>query len=140
MEANVAVNDMFGRHVNTRYHTLPACVYTRPELAWCGRTEQALQEEGVGVRSYKFHFHSQMRDPLEDTLDGFIKVTTDRATGQILGMSAIGETAGDMMGEGVMALVTGSTIGQWGFVPHVHPYFKSFNTMYNLGVYESSNP
>lgn len=103
----------------------------------CGKPQAVWEASGTKTKAYIFKFHSSMRDPLAEHLDGFIKVITDAATSEILSMSAVGETAGDLIGEGVMAMVKHASISEWGHVPHVHPFYKSFHTMYLLGIYDN---
>lgn len=99
-----------------------------------GKSQSALNDSGVKTKLYRFKYNSEMRDTLCADLKGLVKVITDEQSSKIVGVQIMGNTAGDLISEAVLALKCGATIAQWGNCPHAHPFYKSFHTMHRLGV------
>eukprot|EP00727_Mastigamoeba_balamuthi_P010918 m51a1_g6449 putative dihydrolipoamide dehydrogenase (412) ;mRNA; r:430844-432249 len=133
-----AVRAMFAGEVSedavTVLESLPCVVYTQPELAWAGRTEDELRASGEDVEVHRLRFNGDMRDTLCPRLEGLAKVVVNRKTRRLRSVWLLGATAGDIVAEAVTAIRGGLTVDQWGNVPHAHPFYKSLHTMLVLGI------
>lgn len=78
-------------HGHVNYNTIPSVVYTHPEVAWVGRTEQDLKAEGVKYSIGKFSFMANSRAKTNMDTDGFVKILTEKETDKIIGVHIIGE-------------------------------------------------
>lgn len=104
-EEGVAVAEIIAGgagHVN--YNTVPSVIYTWPEAASVGRTEEQLQEEGADYLSGSFPFSANGRARAIGCTEGFVKVLADRKTDRILGVHILGPRAGDLIAEAVVAM------------------------------------
>ncbi len=106
-------------HVN--YDAIPWVIYTAPEIAWVGKTERQLKEEGVAYRSGKFPFAYNGRALGRDEPEGFIKMLADAKTDRILGVHAIGGQASELIAEAVVAMEFGASSEDIGRICHAHP-------------------
>ena len=95
-----------GGHVN--YDTIPGVVYTHPEVASVGKTEEELKAAGVDYKKGSFPFMANSRARTNNDTDGLIKILTDKKTGRILGIHMIGSAAGEMIAEGVLGMEYGA--------------------------------
>eukprot|EP01105_Mastigella_eilhardi_P001528 TRINITY_DN1182_c0_g1_i2.p1 TRINITY_DN1182_c0_g1~~TRINITY_DN1182_c0_g1_i2.p1 ORF type:complete len:490 (-),score=102.53 TRINITY_DN1182_c0_g1_i2:57-1487(-) len=137
MEANAVVDHLFGgTRPQLHYGSLPFVVYTQPEAAWVGPSEQRLRSESRHFVVYRFRYNSNMRDTLCPTLDGFVKVIVDADSQKVLSVFILGATSGDLIAEAVLAVRLGATMDDYGNCPHVHPFYKSLNEMYRVGATE----
>eukprot|EP01108_Squamamoeba_japonica_P002270 TRINITY_DN2068_c0_g1_i2.p2 TRINITY_DN2068_c0_g1~~TRINITY_DN2068_c0_g1_i2.p2 ORF type:complete len:281 (+),score=158.55 TRINITY_DN2068_c0_g1_i2:512-1354(+) len=82
-------------HVN--YGAIPSVIYTSPEVAWVGQTEEELKAAGIKYKAGKFPFMANSRARANLSTDGFVKVLTDAETDRVLGAHIIGDAAGDML-------------------------------------------
>lgn len=106
-------------HVN--YNVIPNVIYTSPEVASVGRSEEELQEDGVAYSVGKFPFLANGRAKVNRTTDGFVKVLADAATDQILGVHIIGPHAGEMIGEAAVIMEFGGSAEDLARTCHAHP-------------------
>ena len=106
-------------HVN--YDAIPGVVYTQPEIAAVGRSEDELKTEGVAYRRGVFFFRANARAHALGQIDGRVKVLADAATDRILGVHIIGPRAGDMIAEAVAAMEFGATSEDVARTCHAHP-------------------
>ncbi|MBK8064112.1 MAG: dihydrolipoyl dehydrogenase [Betaproteobacteria bacterium] len=106
-------------HVN--YATIPWVIYTAPEIAWVGKTEQQLKAEGVAYKSGKFPFAYNGRALGRDEPEGFIKMLADAKTDRILGVHAIGGQASELIAEAVMAMEFSASSEDIARICHAHP-------------------
>jgi dihydrolipoamide dehydrogenase len=83
-------NGIAGQHGHVDFNTIPWVIYTSPEIAWVGKTEQQLQAEGVAYRAGKFPFSANGRARAMGDTVGFVKILADAANDRILGMHVIG--------------------------------------------------
>merc|ERR1712055_919071 len=120
-EAIVAVEGMVGGHVHIDYNCVPSVVYTHPEVAWVGKTEEDLKSEGVEYSVGKFPFAANSRAKTNNDSDGFVKILSCKNTDKILGCHIIGPNAGEMIAEGVLAMEYGATAEDVARVCHAHP-------------------
>lgn len=109
----------FAGHVN--YNAIPGVVYTFPELATVGQTEEQLQKAGVKYNKGVFPFQANSRARCTGDSEGSVKVLTDKETDRILGMHIIGPNAGEMIAEGVLAMEYGAAAEDIARTCHAHP-------------------
>ena len=110
-----------GEHGHVDYDKVPAVVYTAPEIAGVGKTEEALREAGVAYRVGKFPFLANSRGRAIGETDGFVKVLADERTDRLLGVHIIGPLAGDVLQEAVVALEFGASAEDLARTVHSHP-------------------
>lgn len=121
-EEGVAVAEMIAGlpgHVN--YETVPGIIYTWPEVASVGRTEEELKEAGVAYKVGKFPFTANGRARAMMATDGFVKILADAATDRLLGAHIIGPNAGDMIHEAVITMEFGGSAEDLARSFHGHP-------------------
>jgi dihydrolipoamide dehydrogenase len=106
-------------HVN--YGVIPAVVYTSPEVASVGKTEEELKEAGVAYRAGKFPFSANGRARGMGAKDGFVKVLADAATDRVLGVHVIGPYAGELIAEAAVLMEFVGSAEDMARVCHAHP-------------------
>ena len=106
-------------HVN--YDAIPGVVYTYPEVAAVGKTEEELKEAGVAYKVGKFPFLANGRAKVNRTTDGFVKILADAKTDRVLGVHIIGPSAGEMIHEAVIAMEFGASSEDIARSTHAHP-------------------
>ena len=89
-EGIACVEYLAGGHGHVNYDAIPSVVYTHPEVAWVGKTEQELKASGVVYNIGKFPFAANSRARTNEDSDGFIKVLSDKKTDRMLGVHIIG--------------------------------------------------
>lgn len=89
-EGIICVEGIKGGHTHIDYNCVPSVVYTHPEVAWVGKTEEQLKAEGVEYKVGKFPFLANSRAKTNNETDGFVKVLADKQTDRILGTHLIG--------------------------------------------------
>ncbi|KAK3267791.1 hypothetical protein CYMTET_23673 [Cymbomonas tetramitiformis] len=120
-EGVLAVEGMLGGHVHLDYNLVPSVVYTHPEVAWVGKTEEQLKEEGVEYLKGNFPFMANSRAKTNVDTDGFVKVLTDKKTDKMLGVHIINSQAGELIGEACLAMEYGASSEDIARVCHAHP-------------------
>ncbi|MBB2167050.1 dihydrolipoyl dehydrogenase [Gluconacetobacter aggeris] len=106
-------------HVN--YDAIPGVVYTWPEVATVGRTEEELKDAGVTYKTGKFPFTANGRARAMGMTDGFVKVLADATTDKVLGVHIIGPGAGEMIAEATLAMEFGASSEDIARTCHAHP-------------------
>src|SRR5580693_7681264 len=106
-------------HVN--YDVIPGVVYTTPEVASVGKTEEELKQEGIAYTSGKFPFTANGRSKVNQTTDGFVKVLADAKTDRVLGVHIIGIEAGEMIHEAAVLMEFGGAAEDLARTCHAHP-------------------
>lgn len=106
-------------HVN--YGVIPGVVYTQPEVASVGKTEEELKAEGVDYKVGKFPFSANGRARAMLQSDGFVKVLSDKQTDRVLGVHIVGYGAGDMIHEAAVLMEFGGSAEDLGRTCHAHP-------------------
>eukprot|EP00341_Mesodinium_pulex_P002602 CAMPEP_0116899870 /NCGR_PEP_ID=MMETSP0467-20121206/8346_1 /TAXON_ID=283647 /ORGANISM="Mesodinium pulex, Strain SPMC105" /LENGTH=495 /DNA_ID=CAMNT_0004572937 /DNA_START=41 /DNA_END=1528 /DNA_ORIENTATION=- len=109
----------FAGHVN--YDTIPGVIYTHPEVATVGLTEEQLKEKGIAYNKGSFPFMANSRARTNGDSEGSIKVLADKETDRILGLHIIGPNAGEMIAEGVLAMEYGASSEDVARTCHAHP-------------------
>ncbi|PVU99183.1 hypothetical protein BB559_000946 [Furculomyces boomerangus] len=106
-------------HVN--YNVIPSVIYTHPEVAWVGKTEQALKDEKVNYKIGTFPFSANSRAKTINDAEGIVKVIVDAETDKILGVHIMGTNAGEMIAEAGLAMEYGGSSEDIGRTCHAHP-------------------
>jgi dihydrolipoamide dehydrogenase len=106
-------------HVN--YDVIPGVVYTTPEVAAVGKTEEELKQAGIAYTSGKFPFTANGRSKVNQTTEGFVKVLADAKTDRVLGVHIIGIEAGEMIHEAAVLMEFGGAAEDLARTCHAHP-------------------
>ena len=120
-EGIVAVESIMGLKPNIDFNTIPYCVYTKPELAGVGLTEDQAREKGYDVKVGLFPMSINGKAMIEDEQQGLVKYVTDNATGEVLGLHISGPAATELIVEGALALRLEATIDEITSTIHAHP-------------------
>jgi dihydrolipoamide dehydrogenase len=122
MEEGVAVIErLAGQKPGIDYDAIPGVVYTWPEVAAVGKTEEELKAAGIEYRVGKFPFTATPRARTNGDTDGFVKVLADAATDRVLGVHIIGPDAGTMIAEAALAMEFGASAEDIARTSHAHP-------------------
>ena len=144
-EGIAAAEFIVSGHGHVNYAAIPSVVYTHPEVAWVGKTEQDLKAEGVKYNIGKFSFAANSRAKTNLDTEGFVKILTEKETDRILGIHIIGKfsssvcfcyvrfvdvqfsgpNAGEMIAEGVLAIEYGASAEDVARTTHAHVCFFS---------------
>jgi dihydrolipoamide dehydrogenase len=121
-EEGVAVAERIaGQKPHVDFNTVPWVIYTSPEIAWVGKTEQQLKTEGVAYKAGSFPFMANGRARALGNTDGMVKVIADAVTDTILGVHIIGPVASEMIGEAVVAMEFKAAAEDIARICHAHP-------------------
>ena len=115
---------MAGKHGHVNYGVIPGVIYTTPEVASVGKTEEQLKEEGRAYKVGKFSFMGNARAKAVFQGDGFVKLLADKATDRILGAHIIGPMAGDLIHEVCVAMEFGASAQDLALTCHAHPTYS----------------
>jgi len=121
-EEGVAVAErMAGQHGHVNFNTIPWVIYTSPEIAWVGKTEQQLKAEGVAYKAGQFPFLANGRARALGDTTGFVKFLADAKTDEILGVHIIGPFASELISEAVVAMEFKASAEDIARICHAHP-------------------
>lgn len=120
-EGKIAAEAISGHHSEIDYLGIPAVVFSDPELASVGYTENQAKEEGIEVTAAKFPFAANGRALALDATDGFVKLVTRKEDGLIIGAQIAGANASDMIAELGLAIESGMTAEDLAMTIHAHP-------------------
>lgn len=120
-EGSVAVEIMAGQVGHIDYDCIPSVVYTWPEVASVGRTEEQLKEQGIAYKVGKFPFQANSRARASGGGDGFVKILADAETDQVLGAHIIGPDAGTLIAEIALGMEFGASSEDIARTCHAHP-------------------
>lgn len=120
-EGVICVEMMAGQSGHIDYNLVPGVVYTWPEVASVGKTEEQLKEDGVAYRVGKFPFTANSRARANADTDGMVKILADKVTDRVLGVHILGPLAGDLLGEAVLAMEFGASAEDIARTCHSHP-------------------
>ncbi|MFQ6016860.1 MAG: dihydrolipoyl dehydrogenase [Kiloniellaceae bacterium] len=121
-EEGVALAEILaGQSGHVNYDTVPGIVYTWPEVASVGKTEEGLKEDGVAYRAGKFPFTANSRARVNAQTDGFVKILADAETDRVLGAHIVGPDAGTLIHEIVIAMEFGGSAEDVARAVHGHP-------------------
>jgi len=138
-EEGVAVAQRIaGQHGHVDFDTIPWVIYTAPEIAWVGKTEQQLKAEGVDYRTGQFPFMANGRARALGDTRGFVKFLADSATDRILGVHIIGPMASELVAEAVVAMEFRAAAEDIALICHAHPSLAEAMKEAALGVAKRS--
>jgi dihydrolipoamide dehydrogenase len=121
-EEGVAVAEILaGQAGHVNYEVIPNVVYTYPEIASVGKTEEELKQAGIAYNAGKFPFTANGRAKVNLTTEGFVKILADAKTDRVLGVHILGPDAGNMIGEAAMAMEFGASSEDIARTCHAHP-------------------
>ena len=113
-----------GKHGHVNYGIIPGVIYTHPEVANVGVTEEALKDSGRAYKVGKFSFMGNGRAKANFAADGFVKILADKVTDRILGAHIIGPSAGDLIHEICVAMEFGASAQDLAMTCHAHPTYS----------------
>ncbi len=120
-EGIMVVERIAGKHAEMEYDLVPSVIYTHPEVAWVGQTEEDLSAAGIEFKIGSFPFAASGRALASGESTGFIKVIADKKTDTILGVHAFGPSAADIVQQGVVAMEFGASAEDLGLTIFSHP-------------------
>ena len=123
-EGMAAAEQVAGKHGHVNYGVIPGVIYTHPEVANVGATEEMLKEEGRAYKVGKFSFMGNARAKANFSGDGFVKILADKQTDRILGAHIIGPSAGDLIHEICVAMEFGASAEDLAMTCHAHPTYS----------------
>ncbi|RZJ31563.1 MAG: dihydrolipoyl dehydrogenase [Brevundimonas sp.] len=120
-EAVAVIEYIAGKAGHVDYDLVPSVIYTGPEVAWVGKTEEQLKAAGVDFRKGKFPFTANSRAKINHETEGFVKVLADSKTDKVLGVHIFGPQAGELIGEACIAMAFGASSEDIARTCHAHP-------------------
>lgn len=120
-EGIAAVEFIKTGHGHVNYHAIPSVIYTHPEVAWVGKTEQELKAAGVQYKVGKFPFMANSRAKTNLDTEGQVKFLIEKETDRVLGVHIMGPNAGEMIAEAVLAIEYGASAEDIARTCHAHP-------------------
>ncbi len=121
-EEGIAVAEyLAGKYGHVNYDVIPGVVYTSPEVAYVGKTEEELKLKKISYNVGKFPFLANSRAKINDEADGFVKILADKTTDKILGVHMIGPDVGNMIAEMALAMEFGASAEDVARTCHAHP-------------------
>ena len=120
-EAVAVIEYIAGKAGHVDYDLVPSVIYTGPEVAWVGKTEEQLKTAGVEFKKGKFPFTANSRAKINHETEGFVKVLADAKTDKILGVHIFGPQAGELIGEACVAMAFGGAAEDIARICHPHP-------------------
>ncbi|HLR77616.1 MAG TPA: FAD-dependent oxidoreductase, partial [Burkholderiaceae bacterium] len=110
-----------GQHGNVNYDLIPSVIYTSPEVAWVGKTEQQLKADGREYKAGSFPFMANGRARALGDTTGFVKILADAATDEVLGVHIVGPTASELIAEAVAIMEFRGASEDIARICHAHP-------------------
>ncbi len=120
-EGRVAAEVIAGKDVAYDASSVPAVIFTDPEIAWCGLTEEEAKEKNIDVKVTKFPWGASGKATILDRTDGLTKLVFETETERLLGVGIVGAGAGELISEGVLAVEMGSLVSDISLSIHPHP-------------------
>ncbi len=121
-EEGIAVADRIaGRYAHVDYEIIPSVIYTTPEIAWVGRSEEQLKADGIDYKSGVFPFAASGRARAMQAAAGFVKILAERASDRLLGVHIIGPMAGELIAEATLAMAFQASAEDLQRTIHAHP-------------------
>jgi len=133
-EAVACAERIAGRAGHVNYDAIPAVVYTAPEVAAVGKTEEELKAAAVAYKTGKFPFTANARAKTIAATDGFVKVLADAATDRVLGVHILGPEAGNLIAEAALAIEFGAASEDIARTSHAHPTLSEAVRQAAMGV------
>ena len=113
-----------GKHGHVNYNVIPGVIYTSPEVANVGVTEEELKQQGIDYKSGKFMFMGNGRAKANFAAEGFVKLLANAETDRLLGAHIIGPSAGDLIHEICVAMEFGASVEDLALTCHAHPTYS----------------
>jgi len=123
-EGIAVAENIAGQSGHVNYETIPGVVYTTPEVASIGKTEEQLKEKNIPYKIGKFSFMANSRAKAIDDAEGFVKILADKKTDKVLGAHLIGPHAGELIAEIGIAMEFGASSEDIARTCHAHPTFS----------------
>ncbi|MDB5499023.1 MAG: lpdA [Phenylobacterium sp.] len=120
-EAVACIETIAGKAGHVNYGIIPSVVYTAPEVAWVGKTEEELKEEGRAYKAGKFPFTANSRAKINHETEGFVKILADAVTDEVLGAHLIGPSVSEMVAEYCVAMEFRAASEDVARTCHPHP-------------------
>merc|ERR1719198_1823028 len=120
-EGIAIVEQLAGKGGHFNYECIPGVIYTHPEVATVGKTEEELKAAGIEYKKGTFPFMANSRARANADTDGLVKFLADKETDKVLGIHIIASNAGEMIAEGVLAMEYGASAEDIGRTCHAHP-------------------
>lgn len=121
-DEGIAVAEIIaGQHGHVNYGAIPSVVYTMPEIATVGATEEELKAQGIAYHAGKFPFTANGRARAMRQTEGFVKILADAATDRVLGVHILGAGAGELIAEAVVLMEFGGSAEDLARTCHAHP-------------------
>ena len=120
-EAVAVIESIAGKAGHVDYDLVPSVIYTGPEVAWVGKTEEQLKAAGVAFKKGKFPFTANSRAKINHETEGFVKVLAHATTDKVLGVHIFGPSAGELIGEACIAMAFGGSSEDIARTCHAHP-------------------
>lgn len=120
-EGRVAAEVIAGHHAAFEPQAIPAVVFTDPEVAWCGLTEDEAKRAGRNVHIARFPWAASGRATTINRMEGLTKLISDPETHRLLGMGIVGAGAGELIAEGTLAIEMGALVSDMDLTIHPHP-------------------
>ncbi|MBP2634621.1 MAG: lpd [Firmicutes bacterium] len=117
----VAAENVMGLHAEMDYSAIPSCIFTHPEIASVGLTEEQAKAQNIDYKSSKFNFAANGKAVTMGETDGLVKIIAEVASGKVLGMHILGPHASDLVMEGALAIRNGLTARDIAHTVHPHP-------------------
>ena len=133
-EAVACAERIAGKAGHVNYDAIPSVVYTAPEVATVGRTEEELKAAGIAYKIGKFPFTANARAKTIAAADGFVKILADAKTDKVLGVHIIGPEAGNLIAEAVLAMEFGASSEDIARTCHAHPTLTEAVRQAAMGV------
>jgi dihydrolipoamide dehydrogenase len=133
-EAVACAEIIAGKAGHVNYDAIPAVVYTYPEVATVGLTEEQVKEQGIQYKVGKFPFLANSRAKTNNTTDGFVKVIAEAKTDKLLGVHMMGPNVGEMIAEAALALEFGAASEDIARTSHPHPTLSEALRQAAMGV------
>ncbi len=123
-EGIAVAENIVGQSGHVNYNTIPGVIYTKPEVASIGKTEEQLKENNIDYKIGKFSFMANSRAKAIDDAEGFVKILADAQTDKVLGAHLIGPHAGELIAEIGVAMEFGASAEDIARTCHAHPTFS----------------
>jgi dihydrolipoamide dehydrogenase len=133
-EAVACIENIAGRAGHVNYDAIPAVVYTAPEVASVGKTEEELKAAGIAYKVGKFPFTANARAKTIAATDGFAKMLADAKTDRVLGVHILGAEAGNLIAEAALAIEFGASSEDIARTSHAHPTLAEAVRQAAMGV------
>ena len=120
-DAVAVIEFIAGKAGHVDYDLVPSVIYTGPEVAWVGKTEEQLTAAGVAFKKGKFPFTANSRAKINHETEGFVKVLADATTDKVLGVHIFGPSAGELIAEACITMAFGGSSEDIARTSHAHP-------------------